>query len=192
VSEQTPSPRSASEPMAFSKDELWAGGSWAWLSFNVLLLLGMAILALWSEVASASHGSTGIGIATVVIVLFYTVVVGGAVSLGVMIIGLPGAWLVARGLRRVASVSSHVAVHGFLGAVLGVIVVAVYASAFGRGRVLETFWTPLLPIMVTLTATSVLFGWWMASRRARSELGHDGRRSPLGLDEAFDSDASLR
>lgn len=178
--------------MAFSKDELWAGGGWSWSAFNTLLVTGMSIVSIWSEVAAASNGSTGSGVGTILFVVFYTLLIGGAVSLGVMLVGLPGAWFVGRRLRRVASVPTHVAVHGVLGAALGVIVFGVYVVTIGQGRVLDALDTPLLPITVALTTSSVVFGWWMASRRARSERRSDDRRSPLGLDEAFDPHASLR
>lgn len=192
MSEPLVSPRSADEPMAFSKDEVWAGGGWAWLAFNILLVTVMSIVSIWSEVAAASNGSTGMGVGTVVFVVFYTLLIGGAVALCVMLIGLPGAWFVGRRLRRVASVPTHVVVHGTLGALLGVIVFGVYVVTIGQGRVLDALDTPLLSVTVALTSVSVVFGWWMASRRARSERRIDGPRSPLGLDEAFGSDASLR
>lgn len=178
--------------MAFTRDELWAGGGWAWVAFNALLVTAITVVAVWSEVAAAAIGAASMGGGTIIFVVFYTLLIGGGLSFGVMVAGLPAAWLVGRALRRVGSVPAHLAVHGLLGALLGVLVVGVYAVTIGGGRVLEIFSTSYLPITVALTTTSVVFGWWMASRRGRSEPHREDRRSPLGIDEAFDHDASLR
>lgn len=185
MNEAKQSPRTDEEPFAFTRDELWSGAGWTWVAFTALLLVITGAAMLWSTLAEPATPGWGPRAGLLLVVQFWVLVIGGSVSFAVIIVALPLAMLVARGMRRIRSVRVHLTVFAALGASVGVLVLGVGAS--GNVDPAGFFWNPiLLPATLSITTTSVAFGWLRASRQARRELRTDEPRSPLGLERAFD------
>lgn len=189
MSEAKQSPRTTEEPFAFTRGEVWSGAGWTWVAFNGLLLVAMGTALAWSAVASPSTTGWGSRAGLLLVVEFWTAVIGGLVSFAVILVALPLAWVIARRMRRVRSVRVHLIVFAVLGAGIGMLALGVYAiSSYDPAA---SFWNPiLLPVTIAITTTSVVFGWLRASRIARRELRATDPRSPLALERAFDGTTS--
>lgn len=174
--------------MAFTKRELWSGTAWAWGAFVVLLLATLALASIVGDnIAGTRPDTASTGWAYLPVVLFYALLIGGGISFVVMVVLSPVIWLIGRLLRRTGAIGVHLGVYAALGATLGMVSVGVVAG--GNYDPASFFWSPLLPITVAITTTSVIFGWLRASRHARRELRESDPRSPISLNRAFDETA---
>lgn len=176
--------RDSCAPMTFGWGEIVGGAGRAWALFMLLLIGGVVVVSV-IEMSDIDPGTFVAAVYYVGAALGWTVLVGGAASLLVMFAGMPLAWLWARVLRRNPSVAFHTAAWSVFGVLVGPLVIGVYCLATS-----DTYWltTPLIPISAGLTGVSILYGWWRASRSARSRLPRPEPRSPIGLDQAFADD----
>lgn len=156
------SARTSDRPMAVTRAEVVHGGFVAWLAFVALLEITLVAAFLVATVVTPHSDFSSLGFLPAA--LLYGAVFGGGVSLVVELIGLPVAWLVARGMAGVRSIRAHVAVYAAFGAGVGLAVTGVFAFLSGRASI---WWSPFPPLAVALSAASVVFGWWRASRAAR-------------------------
>lgn len=159
------SPASAygsARPMAVTRADVVHGGFVSWLAFVTLLELTLAVVTIVAVLTSPSPTSTDLQFLP--FVLLYGAAIGGGVALIVEVVGMPLAWLVARAMAGVRSIRAHLVVYASLGAVVGLVVVAIFAFLSGNASV---WWSPLPLVAATLCAASVVVGWWRASRTAR-------------------------
>lgn len=170
--------------MTLGWEDVLGGAGRAWVLFMLLLLGCVTVVGVLEASRIGSEAVLTIPY-LVGSLLGGTLAVGGLVSLATMIAGVPLAWLVARMLRRRRSMAVHVGVWAVFGLLVGPTVVAVIAVITGSASLLTT---PYTPISAALTAVSVLYGWWRASRGARAEMPSAEPRSPIGLDRAFAED----
>ncbi|MFC8683220.1 hypothetical protein ACFT30_17015 [Microbacterium ureisolvens] len=180
------SPRTDAEPMAATREEVLRGALWALFAFNVLLLVVViaAVTPAASEALARDAGYVVSALWLWILVVGTSAIVGLGVSMLVVLAGLPVAWALSRRLRRVRSVAAHLWAWAALGAAIGLLALLVFAIASANWS--TAFLGPLLPITLGVTTSSVLFGWWRASRHARRALPPAEPRSPIGIDEAFE------
>ena len=156
-------------PGAFTREQLWRGALHSWIAFMVLMVLAWTIAAIVSDVTSDLHSSTG-AVAILPIILVYAILIGGAVSLIVTLVGVPLAALVGRGLRDVRSRAIHVLVFAGFGALVGAIPPVILAVD-GRGYLVEF----LAVVSITICAASTAYGRWRADRPPRRRADRDAR-----------------
>lgn len=179
-----PSPRTETEPAAFTRRDVTRGGFAAWLAFLVLMLGALAIQAVVTDLTyRPSPGvARGTSLTILPVVLCYALVIGGAASFVVMIVGLPIAALIGRRLRRQSRVGVHIAVYAAVGGLIGTASVAVFDGLTPYGE--SALATPLLPVTIMICASAVALGWAYAWRRA---LRDDARtRARIDADAAFE------
>lgn len=155
--------------LAATKEEVLRGAGWAWGTFVVLMLIALSISQLVT--VGTAPEETGMvpleSLRMLPVVLGYALVIGGGVAFVVMVVYLPVAWGLARALRSVSSVAVHAVAFAVLGALVGVVAVAVYGSITHATDLVAS---GLAPSTVAITTLSVLVGWWLASAQARKAL----------------------
>lgn len=169
-----PSPRTAKEPMAFTRDELLRGAFCAWGIFMALMLGSLTTWILAASTARSSLSTTSwqCVVGFLLMVGIPAVLVGGVSSLLVMALGLPVAWSLGRALRRVAALEIHLLVYSALGVVIGAAAVVVLSSSPFPGDVTAEpiGWTVAVAVVVALpAAVAVPAGWWLSARSALRE-----------------------
>lgn len=150
-----PSPRTAEEPLAFTRDELLSGALLTWLLFLALVAIG--ILG-WALTISSGHD---LGTALVGGVIYGAVVVliGGAIAAFAIAFCVPLVWGLGRMLRRQGRVWIHLLVYTGLG--IGAGALALWCST----ALLEGFSAvAVVPAIAILLA--VPLGWWWTAHRA--------------------------
>lgn len=161
----------AAEPMAFSGVEVVKGAIWTWLSFMVVLEMGMAIYMI-VQTSEATSETFLAGAYFAVLVLGYVAIYGGLVSLLATIVLTPVAWVIGRMLRRQRSLGLHLLVYTALGCTVAALVIAVI-SGFG-GDIPSALKDPVVAIVLIATVTCVPTGWWLAARGALRSRGVSG------------------
>lgn len=180
MSEDRPlgSPRTADEPMAFTKAEFWHGVGCAWAGFLALLLAIEIVASIVSDLSySAQEGTQFLSsLSFLPTVLIVSLVVGGAVSGLSLLIGAPLAYRLAIALRRESRVFIHLIAFALFGGLFGFVIgSAVYALVFMSS---STAVQPLAVFSVggiaaAATSTAVAIAWAVAARRAlRAERRH--------------------
>lgn len=144
------SPRTDAAPLAFTRTEFLRGAARAWLWTTLLLIVAWAI------------STGGIGVVSALFILPASVVA--------LVIGAPGAYGLGRWLRRSPRVPVHLAVFAAYGALLSVVVTALYAvivttPATGLAALLESSW--LLIVNTPVTAVGLAGAWYVTAKRAR-------------------------
>lgn len=159
--------RTPSEPMAFTPAELWRGARNTWCVFMVLLISGLILMLVMSTVF-VGHGVLSLPI-LIAFAIGYAAVIGGGVSLIVMLAGVPIAGLIGKGLQREPRVRVHLLAYSLLGLSLGVLTVVVAALLVGTGRIQDLIGNPLILIIAGSATVAVPLGWWRSARRALLE-----------------------
>ena len=165
-------------------DATWAdvfrGGVVAWGVFVGLMLVAFAIAGIVADMVGRADGvSVMSSLSVLPLALVYTAFIGGTASFLVTMLGLPVAWLLARSLRHVTSITRHVTVYALLGAAVGCLALSVTATFSGSPA--DVFFSAAAPVTILICATSVVTGWWRASRRVRAGLEPGDPRSPIDL-----------
>lgn len=162
------SPRTAEEPMAFTRAELGRGAFLAWCTFMILLLGFFVVVAIAAATGRLLSGDPFNVLSELYIsmaVIAYAGLVGGSVGFVAMLAGTPLAWLIGRALRRVRHIGIHLLSFTAFGALAGLGVAGIFSVVnLGALHLAPVLW--LLPIM---TAIAVPTGWWLTVRRARRE-----------------------
>ena len=173
-----PSPRTAVEPMAFTRDELGRGAFCAWAIFMALMQGGLTIWMLAGSglttmsFSPVSWWSTLVG--TVLLVGIYAGLIGGVISLLVMVLCLPVAWLLGQALQRAPVLGLHLLAYSALGVVVGAAARGAVWLLFPGGGIEN----PVGWIVAISAAVAVPAGWWLTARRAlREDRGSVRRRS---------------
>lgn len=158
--------RTREEPMAFTRDEFGRGAWWSWFTFMTLLGFGLSAYSI-SIQASASSDSLVVVLYVMVLFLGYGALIGGVVSLTVMIVLSPVAWMIGRALRRARALALHIAVYTLLGvAIAALAVAALLVYGWDPGA---TLGNPVILICLVATVASVPTGWWISAHRALRE-----------------------
>ena len=175
-----PSPRTASEPMAFTVDEFLVGTVAAWLWLNALFAV---VLAVWASVTiSSSWGPWWAGPG---IVLLYGVPVSIVVSGVVTLVVCGAGWGLGRLLRRRTSPLLHVASYALLGAAIGALVVGSALLLLDPPAGVASW---LGAIILGCSAGALPLGWgWTVRRSRRTEAGR--ARAPRPDPDAAFEDA---
>ena len=159
--------------MASGRAELRHGAWVAWLTFMVLLVMAVVATTLIADlVTRGSEASTPSGYASGLLlpaVLFYTVVIGGAVAAVLTLATLPVATRLDRALRPRTTAAQRVWAFAGLGAIAGVVGSAVFAllTAVAGNDALLVFFSPFTVAGVVLAAIAAGAGRASALRRAR-------------------------
>lgn len=184
--------RSATQPMAFTSDELLRGGCATWVIFMILLIGASAISAIGSAIdASQTNLSPGNDLASSVsLALVLPLIVGifgGIIAAIVMVFGVLLARPIGYAMRRVRSIPLHLLVYSGL----GLLVAALYLTVISGGHPLAvlTYGISSGTIFVLFpgiaAAVAVPLGWWWTARRALREdaglwIPRRRRRADLG------------
>ncbi len=144
------SPRTTSEPFAFTRSEFLRGAARAWFWTAMLLI------AVWA----ISTG--GIGVVSALFIL--------PASVFALAIGAPGAYVLGRWLRRSPHVPVHLAAFAAYGVLLSVVVTAIYAlivtaPTTGLAALLDSSW--LLIVNTPVTAVGLAGAWFVTAKHAR-------------------------
>lgn len=168
MSATIPSPRTADEPMAFTRSEFWRGAMRAWGAFLVLLLTLEVVASVITDLTYRAQ--TGVAhvynLPLLPVLLLMSLLVGGVISGLSLLIGIPIAYRVGRALRRERRMAVHLAVYSAFGFIFGALVggasyfVALSGSAASVG--LPALYAGL--IAGGLSAAAVAFGWWTITR----------------------------
>ncbi len=153
-----PSVRSDTEPMAFTRGEFLRGAMSAWLWF-----LGLDIAA-WMLIYSPSGG-----VVAAMYVIPWSVV-------GLIVFAAP-AWWLARALRHTERPSRHMAAFAVLGAVVGVVVTALFFAL--SGLPFDPSAAVVYLVNTAAGAAAVTLGW---RRGARKVLRPDAPCEPRDAD----------
>jgi len=158
-------PRTDAEPLAFTRSEFLRGARRAWLTVT-LLLVGVWILV-----------TVGWGIVAAPVIL--------VASLGALVVGSPGAYLLGRALRTNPHVGRHMALFAVYGGALGAAATATTVAVLGGH---DPFAVLLYVVNVPVTALGVAWAWFATARRAlRADAPGKqptaGRRDPDARDE---------
>ena len=175
-----PSPRSASEPMAFTRDELLSAGLRTWALFTAMAAIGVLLFVL-----GMGGGVSALPVA--ILVGGYAGMISGAASALVLTVLVPMMWLISRALRRQKRIGLHLVVY----VLVGVCVAAFTALVAGA----VSSWHEWLTAIPTAAALiSVPLGWWLAARAAlRLDRGILPRRRRRAADaDALAEDQALR
>ncbi|GAA1846324.1 hypothetical protein ACFQZV_09485 [Microbacterium koreense] len=176
------SPPPGAAPMNATWADVFRGGVVAWGVFVGLMLIAFAIAGIVADAVARADGvSVMSSLSVLPLALVYTAFIGGTASFLVTMLGLPVAWLVARSLRHDTSIARHVMVYALLGAAVGCLALAVTAAF--SGSLVDVFFSAAAPVTILICATSVVAGWWRASRRIRAELEPGDPRSPIEFSE---------
>lgn len=169
MSAASPSPRSRTEPMAFTPDEFRRGAMRAWGMFLLLLLAAEVATAVVSDLSYVER--TGVGhvssIAILPVVLLVSLLIGGVISGLSLLIGVPVAHRIAMALRTESRSAVHVAVYGGFGFAFGAVIGGTtYALAFASitSSLLPALFAAL--IAGVLSSAAVVFAWWTIARDA--------------------------
>ncbi|WP_438352931.1 hypothetical protein [Microbacterium sp. CJ88] len=160
-----PSPRTAEEPMAFTRDEFLRGVMASWIAFN---LVWVAFIVFWP-------GSGG-PLAGLLFGFVYLLASAPASGVVTAVFAYP-VCIIGRTMRRRRGVSLHVAVHALVGTVIGGLVIGVVALWFRQGiDVLNPF------VLSTLLSATVALplGWAWAYCRARRSDAQVSRHPSVG------------
>lgn len=140
------SPRTDTEPMAFTGWEFFRGAVTAWWVF----LPTLAVLHIW------------LGAWALIVVLNAL-----TWSFGALVAGAPLAWMLGRMLRRVPRVGIHLLAFAVLGAIVGVATTWVAIATMSGPR--TTGVAVLAALHVIAATVAVGIGWWSTARRALRE-----------------------
>lgn len=173
-----PSPRTASEPMAFTVDEFLLGVVAAWLWFNGVFAVGLAVSAGVTFSSSWGPWWAGPGI-----VLLYGVPVAIVASGVVTLLLCAAGWGLGRLLRHRGSMLLHVASFTLLGAAIGALVVGVGALLLDAPAGV-TSW--LGGLLIGCSAVAVPLGWGTTVRRSRRIESGRSRAPRPDPDAAFE------
>lgn len=160
------SPRSATEPMAFTDAELVRGAVISGITFVLFAPLIMILLTVVT-----THYPPSLGISVYVILVASLVGVVPA-TLITIIAATPVARAIGRALRRERRRWPHLLAFGGLGAVASVVVSTIVgllmwsATGGNAGPNPLTFMVPFGLLLAPVAAGSAAWGWWRASRRA--------------------------
>lgn len=188
--------RSATQPMAFTSDELLRGGCATWVIFMMMLVGASAVSSIGSAIdASQMSLSPGNDIAsTVPLALVFPLIVGifgGIIAAIVMVFGVLLARPIGQAMRRVRSIPLHLLVYTGL----GLVVAALYLTVISGGHPLAVLTYGISSGTISIlfpgiaAAVAVPLGWWWTARRAlREDAGLWGprRRRRTDLDAAHE------
>lgn len=154
--------RSASEPMAFTRDEFWRGAWSAWAIFVALMLSSVLIsVAITSPALLLSP-------MWILILLGATALYGGGIGLAALIAGSPIAWAMGRMLRREPRLRIHAATYVGLGILMGALAFAVLRLLWGPSGLGDSS----VSLIVLSAIAAPPLGWWRSVRTAhREDLG---------------------
>ncbi|MGW8483822.1 hypothetical protein ACWGJP_11855 [Microbacterium sp. NPDC055903] len=175
----SPSPRTAAEPMAFTRDELLSGAVRAWGLFVGLFTLGLLLRLLTiggSDLAS--------GMWFVAIVSGYALMIAAGVSAFATAAMVPLVWVLGRALRSVHRLVVHLVVYMALGVLMAV-------AAYALAQVITDGMLDLATSTALAAAIAIPLGWWLTARAALRE-DHGGARRARAAqhpDEAFEDSA---
>jgi uncharacterized protein YacL len=159
------SPRTAAEPMAFSRSDFRRGAFASWICFMVLLIVALVVPAILNSGLPWGPPWTMIAL-----YLMFGVPIGGVVSAIVVLVTAPALLRVSRRLAKTSRISVHVVVYASFGAILG-LVIATMGVLLARGDVGYSFSTGFPWIVAAMCALSVVSGWgwtvWRQRRRPR-------------------------
>lgn len=175
-----PSPRTASEPRAFTAGEFLHGTVASWLSFNLLF----AIAVIVGE-ASTHDPALGPLAGMLAALLAYLVPVSLVVSGIVALLCCGAAWALGRALRRVGPPLPHLIGYAVLGCAIGAVVVALYQLVVAHALDFSGGLTMLVP---ACSAAALPLGWgWSvrSARRADAGLIRSSRVDPDATAEDF-------
>lgn len=182
--------RTANEPMAFTPAELWRGARNTWCVFMALMVSGLILMMVIST-ALVGNGALSLPI-LIAFTVGYASVIGGGVSLIVMIAGAPVAGLIGKSLRREPRVRVHLLVYSLLGLSIGALTVIVSALLLDTGRIQDLLRNPLILIVACSATLAIPLGWWASARRALREdrgITVRRRRAPRPDPDAIAEDA---
>lgn len=141
------SPRTSTEPMAFTRTEFLGGALRAWLWAVALLI------AAWTAIIFPG------GMIAAIYVL--------PASVAALVVFVAPAWGLGRALRRVARVRTHVLSFAAFGGVIGACAGLVFRASTGySGPFFDGFLAFFLAVNTVASAAAVALGWWGAARRA--------------------------
>lgn len=151
------SPRSDSEPMAFTRDEFWFG---AWSTVGCFLgLLAVAEIVL----GVVDGGFAGL----LVLVLPVSLIIAAVVSVTAMMLASPVVRRLAWHLRSNASIRVHLLAHGACGAMVGALTTLILTLLMPQGTASASLLVGSSLTAAALTAASAMLGWGFALRNAR-------------------------
>lgn len=156
-----PPVRTAEEPMAFSSSELLRGGVTVWLVF-LGLLLGSEVLHLTLMAVTSQSSAGALLIVGVLCYLVLVAIIGGTVSVIVMLLGLPLVRLIAHVLRRVGTISLHVTVYAVVGIAIGFAFLALLRGGYAFAPVIP--WDFFIILPAASAALALPLGWWWTAR----------------------------
>lgn len=171
------SPRTASEPMAFTDEELLRGACSAWVIFMALLLIGTTASITPGIVAEGWSPSLLTGIGFVLLLDLYVLVIGGILSAIVMALGLVIAKPLGLLLRRVRPLWAHLLAYTALGFAIAIGYVAIIRSLgmLSASSTLDLLF--LIPAFAVVIA--VPLGWWRTAHLSlREDRGLGAHRRP--------------
>jgi signal transduction histidine kinase len=138
------SPRTQTEPMAFTRTEFWRGATSAWLWFIPLSLAPWTIF----------FGPYAV-IAAMYVVPW---------SIGAALVFATPAYLLGRALRRIPRMPVHLLAFASLGAAVGVATtVVLFAVDPSLGQAMGA---AILTVNTAASTAAVTIGWWRSARRA--------------------------
>ncbi len=159
---------------------LMLGGLTIWmLAGSGLTTMSFSPMSWWSSL-----------VGTVLLVGIYAGLMGGVISLLVMVVGLPFAWLLGRALRKVTTIGVHLLVYSVLGVVVGAGAMWSVSLLFPGGAIQN----PIGWVVSTAAAVAVPAGWCLTARSALREdrgLARHRREAP-DADAEFEDTVTAR
>lgn len=157
--EDASTPRSPSEPMAFTRAEFWRGALAAWCTFMILLSLTLIVTGV-----AQSGLPWDPPLSMIALYLMFGLPIGGLIAAVVTVTASPVAWVVSRALRRTRSVVVHLLTYAAFGAALGfaVLMLGVLVTSGDPGYAFTSPTAWLTPLMCALAVAGGC-GW--AARR---------------------------
>ena len=149
-----PSPGTAEEPMAFTRDEFSFGALRTWALF-VGLFVGLSSLRM----ITVSGGAPLAALGFVAVISGWVALLCAVISAIGLVVLLPVVWLVARSLRRERRIVVHAVAYVVVG--IGVAAGAAALAQFFADGLLD-----LTGITAVAAAIAVPVGWWLTARRA--------------------------
>jgi hypothetical protein len=155
-----------SEPRPATRAELRHGAFVAWLTFMVLLVTTVIVASMVGDMTAEGFAST---LSFLPIILFYTVILGGAVSGVVTLAAVPAASRLDHALPPQLGGGGRVATFAGLGAAAGLVGAGIAALLTGiaGNDMFAVFNSPVTLIALVMTAISAAVGRAVALRRAR-------------------------